>query len=69
MFNDSLSMEQCSRLILQLSKTTFPFQCAHGRPSVAPLVPLEGFGESVAKVSNSPRASLRSIDWIKFNPL
>ncbi|KIM68946.1 hypothetical protein SCLCIDRAFT_104473 [Scleroderma citrinum Foug A] len=31
MFNDPLSLEQCQRLIKQLSATAFPFQCAHGR--------------------------------------
>ncbi|KIO12562.1 hypothetical protein M404DRAFT_12760 [Pisolithus tinctorius Marx 270] len=31
MFNDSLTLEQCQRLIKQLSATAFPFQCAHGR--------------------------------------
>ena len=36
MFNDSLSIEQCERLMTQLAETAFPFQCAHGR-SVPPL--------------------------------
>jgi len=31
MFNDSLSIEQCERLMVQLAETAFPFQCAHGR--------------------------------------
>lgn len=31
MFNDSLTHEQCIRLVDQLSETVFPFQCAHGR--------------------------------------
>jgi len=31
MFNDPLSIEQCERLMIQLSETAFPFQCAHGR--------------------------------------
>jgi hypothetical protein len=31
MFNDSLTLEQCERLVGQLSATAFPFQCAHGR--------------------------------------
>ena len=35
MFNDSLSIEQCERLMTQLAETAFPFQCAHGR-SVVP---------------------------------
>ncbi|KZT06406.1 uncharacterized protein LAESUDRAFT_759256 [Laetiporus sulphureus 93-53] len=33
MFNDSLTTEQCSRLVQQLSETIFPFQCAHDHRS------------------------------------
>jgi DNA mismatch repair protein MLH3 len=40
MFNDALTMEECQTLIEQLSKCAFPFQCAHGRPSMAPLIQL-----------------------------
>jgi len=38
MFNDPLSVPQCAKLVKQLSETAFPFQCAHGRPSLVPLV-------------------------------
>lgn len=38
MFEDRLSHDQCDRLIQQLSRTRFPFMCAHGRPSMVPLV-------------------------------
>jgi len=31
MFNDSLTEDQCQRLVRKLSETAFPFQCAHGR--------------------------------------
>lgn len=37
MFNDPLSLEQCERLVRNLAATAFPFQCAHGRPSLVPL--------------------------------
>ncbi|KAK4151988.1 hypothetical protein C8A00DRAFT_44899 [Chaetomidium leptoderma] len=40
MFNDPLTMDQCSDLIRQLAVCAFPFQCAHGRPSMVPLVHL-----------------------------
>jgi DNA mismatch repair protein MLH3 len=40
MFNDALSNEECSDLVSRLSDTAFPFQCAHGRPSMVPLVEL-----------------------------
>ncbi|KAB5585612.1 hypothetical protein GE09DRAFT_983593 [Coniochaeta sp. 2T2.1] len=47
MFNDYLSKEQCQGLVLRLADCVFPFQCAHGRPSMVPLVDLGswmGFG-------------------------
>jgi DNA mismatch repair protein MutL len=37
-FGDILNKEQCIDLIMKLSKTNFPFQCAHGRPSLIPLI-------------------------------
>jgi DNA mismatch repair protein MLH3 len=40
MFNDELSKEQCEALVGRLAKCKFPFQCAHGRPSLVPLVDL-----------------------------
>ncbi|EHK16044.1 uncharacterized protein TRIVIDRAFT_163354 [Trichoderma virens Gv29-8] len=45
MFNDALSAEECELLVRQLARCAFPFQCAHGRPSLVPLVDLgSGFG-------------------------
>jgi len=43
MFNDPLSLEQCEALVTNLSQTVFPFQCAHGRPSMIPLTGLKKF--------------------------
>ncbi|KAH7305098.1 DNA mismatch repair protein [Rhexocercosporidium sp. MPI-PUGE-AT-0058] len=40
MFNDVLSNEQCTILVNRLAVCKFPFQCAHGRPSLVPLVEL-----------------------------
>jgi len=40
MFNDELSKEQCKTLLSRLADCAFPFQCAHGRPSMIPLVDL-----------------------------
>ncbi|XP_033968055.1 DNA mismatch repair protein Mlh3 isoform X1 [Pseudochaenichthys georgianus] len=37
-FNDSLSRDECHSLVASLSSCQLPFQCAHGRPSIAPLV-------------------------------
>ena len=38
MFNDVLSQADCTRLINDLKKGAYPLVCAHGRPSVVPLV-------------------------------
>ncbi|CAG8434863.1 760_t:CDS:10 [Diversispora eburnea] len=43
MFNDRLTMNQCENLISRLSLCDFPFQCAHGRPSMIPLIYLDEF--------------------------
>lgn len=40
MFNDPLTVEQCEELMERLSHTAVPFRCAHGRPSIVPLVDL-----------------------------
>ena len=40
MFNDELIMEEAQTLIKRLGDCKFPFQCAHGRPSMIPLVDL-----------------------------
>lgn len=40
MFNDSLSQAECEALVMRLSKCAFPFQCAHGRPSMIPILDL-----------------------------
>ncbi|KAM6913191.1 DNA mismatch repair protein Mlh3 isoform 2-T2 [Xenentodon cancila] len=37
-FNDTLSRDECSSLVASLSSCQLPFQCAHGRPSIIPLV-------------------------------
>ncbi|KAH7153391.1 hypothetical protein EDB81DRAFT_791302, partial [Dactylonectria macrodidyma] len=44
MFNDPLTNDECARLLSRLSQCAFPFQCAHGRPSIAPLVDLGAGG-------------------------
>ncbi|ORE05686.1 hypothetical protein BCV72DRAFT_229375 [Rhizopus microsporus var. microsporus] len=55
MFNDPLSLEQCQDIVDNLSKASFPFQCAHGRPSVIPL-----------SLSLKPTVIQRTIHWDKF---
>jgi DNA mismatch repair protein MLH3 len=38
MFNDALSKDECKSLVGRLAHCAFPFQCAHGRPSMIPLI-------------------------------
>lgn len=46
MFNDPLTRDQCAELLGRLVQCAFPFQCAHGRPSMVPLVDLgAGMGQ------------------------
>ncbi|EON62760.1 hypothetical protein W97_01985 [Coniosporium apollinis CBS 100218] len=45
MFNDVLTVKQCERLVERLAGCAFPFQCAHGRPSMVPLVELGRGGQ------------------------
>ena len=52
MFNDELSIEECKALVKRLAKCSFPFQCAHGRPSMAAL---GGLGNAGAGEGQSSR--------------
>lgn len=56
MFNDPLTVEQCERLVGQLSRTDAPFVCAHGRPSLSVLMGV-GTGEPKGKPC---------VDWGRF---
>lgn len=40
-FNDFLTHNECVHLVDKLLRCSFPFQCAHGRPSMVPLLNLE----------------------------
>ena len=45
MFNDELTADDCKALVRNLAECVFPFMCAHGRPSMVPLVDLGGLDE------------------------
>ena len=42
MFNDELNVAECQGLVSRLASCRFPFQCAHGRPSMVPLLEFRG---------------------------
>ncbi|KAI1412291.1 hypothetical protein F5Y13DRAFT_163258 [Hypoxylon sp. FL1857] len=52
MFNDQLSHEECVDLLERLAGCALPFQCAHGRPSMVPLVDLGNSPMSVDDVGS-----------------
>ncbi|CAG8461839.1 17223_t:CDS:10 [Dentiscutata heterogama] len=45
-FNDKLTLNQCQELISELALCDFPFQCAHGRPSMIPIIYLDEFAKT-----------------------
>ncbi|XP_055720834.1 DNA mismatch repair protein Mlh3 isoform X4 [Salvelinus fontinalis] len=56
-FNDSLSKKECCSLVGALSSCQLPFQCAHGRPSIAPLVDVLHLNDQ----EEPPRPNLRKL--------
>ncbi|KAM6540464.1 hypothetical protein CsatB_004911 [Cannabis sativa] len=51
MFGDALLHSECSLIIEELKHTSLCFQCAHGRPTTAPLVNLETLHKQIAKTT------------------
>ncbi|KAF9251479.1 hypothetical protein CBS147339_2695 [Penicillium roqueforti] len=50
MFNDSLNIEECQALVSRLADCAFPFQCAHGRPSMIPILDLRTLSETAVSL-------------------
>ena len=59
MFGDKLTIGDCQQAIKDLQKCDAPFQCAHGRPSVAPIIELSKF--------QMPKTPIRKLDFSRFN--
>ena len=51
MFGDSLSLPRCQHILTQLATCDLPFQCAHGRPTLAPMLDLDALPVPLAKVA------------------
>ncbi|WAR19070.1 MLH3-like protein [Mya arenaria] len=56
-FGDSLTLTECHQLIGDLSHCDLPFQCAHGRPSVVPLLPMDSLNTMPAQPRRKPNLS------------
>ncbi|XP_076464022.1 uncharacterized protein LOC143296124 [Babylonia areolata] len=54
-FGDRLAMSTCHELLSSLSTCDLPFQCAHGRPSIAPLISLTQLRHAAPEEKRPPR--------------
>ncbi|PGH02107.1 DNA mismatch repair protein MLH3 [Blastomyces parvus] len=63
MFNDRLSRVECESLISRLALCAFPFQCAHGRPSMIPIVSLGSISSPDDRPTNE---SVSGFDFISY---
>lgn len=66
MFNDVLSISQCAMLVKGLAVCKFPFQCAHGRPTMVPLVDLtqmQGSERNEEKYEDEKHFASRFVSW------
>ncbi|KAI1816657.1 hypothetical protein GGS20DRAFT_537144 [Poronia punctata] len=63
MFNDALSHDQCTDLLKRLADCVFPFQCAHGRPSMIPLVDLGDSKASDMRINTDDTFAKRFKAW------
>ena len=52
-FGDLLTNDYCRELVKRISCAQFPFICAHGRVSMAPLVDLRSLKRPVANLEGS----------------
>ncbi|GAA6022703.1 hypothetical protein JCM11491_003737 [Sporobolomyces phaffii] len=66
MFNDRLREDQARELVRAVAETTFPFVCAHGRPSIVPLVHLASSSSSSAAAAAASSSSSPPIDWARL---
>lgn len=60
MFNDELTHEECLTLIARLAACIFPFQCAHGRPSMIPVIKL---GQTCAQHDENEAGAMENRDF------
>ncbi|BCS12549.1 DNA mismatch repair protein [Aspergillus luchuensis] len=51
MFNDVLDKDECQSLVRRLADCVFPFQCAHGRPSMIPILEM---GPATVSLDQTP---------------
>lgn len=47
-FGDPLTIDECEKLLENLANCNLPFQCAHGRPTLTPLIYLTEYAKTVS---------------------
>lgn len=62
MFNDPLTIDECKTLVTRLGRCAFPFQCAHGRPSMVPILDLRSRIREDAILSDADMARVDQKD-------
>ncbi|KKZ61362.1 hypothetical protein EMCG_04007 [[Emmonsia] crescens] len=67
MFNDSLGRAECENLVSRLALCAFPFQCAHGRPSMIPIVNLGSISSSDERPTPEPHSGFDFISHFGNN--
>ncbi|XP_018337051.1 PREDICTED: DNA mismatch repair protein MutL-like [Trachymyrmex septentrionalis] len=55
-FGDRLTLEECTNLIQLLKNTKFPNRCAHGRPTIIPVIE---FSELEKRSTKIPKVSIK----------
>lgn len=60
-FGDALSTEQCKSLVIDLKNCDAPFQCAHGRPSLVPIVGLDKLRKCMKASEKGTKVHLRRL--------
>lgn len=54
-FGDRISLATCKSIMIDLAVCDLPFQCAHGRPTIAPIFQLDFLDEMLKKKLSPPR--------------
>jgi len=54
-FGDRLTHKQCTQLVRALAECDVPFQCAHGRPSITPLLDIGELARLYNDIEARPR--------------
>ncbi|KAJ3341596.1 DNA mismatch repair protein [Gonapodya sp. JEL0774] len=67
MFGDKLGVKECENLINELKDCDFPFSCAHGRPSMVPLITLSKVRElmrTTRSAEGGKGAIVGRVQWV-----